>query len=76
MRPWTCRVFGLAAGLAGALLIILVLRAIYVGDRTGQALMFALGMPLVLLSTLAGGLLLRLSGKLLSRTSLSRTPGN
>ena len=74
MRPWTCRVFALTAGLAGATLIVLVWRAVYMADATAQSLMFALGMPLVLLSTLAGGLLLRVAGRLLSQAGRTRTP--
>ncbi len=74
MRPWTCRVFALAAGLAGTTLIVLVWRAVYMADDTAQALMFALGMPLVLLGTLAGGLLLRVAGRLMSQAGRQRTP--
>ena len=74
MRPLTYRVFALATGLAGTTLIVLVWRAVYMADDTAQALMFALGMPLVLLSTLAGGLLLRVAGRLLSKAGRVRTP--
>ena len=74
MRPWTYRVFALAAGLTGTMLIVLVWRAVYMADDTAQALMFALGMPLVLLSTLVGGLLLRVAGRLLSKAGGVRTP--
>jgi hypothetical protein len=56
------------------MLIVLVWRAVYMADDTAQALMFALGMPLVLLSTLAGGLLLRVAGRLLSQAGRPRTP--
>ena len=74
MRPWTSRFLGLAAGLAGATLILLVWRAIYVVDDTAQKLMFALGMPLVLLGALAGGLLLRVAGRFLSEAGRTRPP--
>jgi len=52
--------------LVGSCLIGLVWRAVYATDHTAQTLMFKLGMPLVLLSTLAGGLLIGRAGLVLA----------
>ena len=72
MRPRTCRVFALLSGLAGTVLVVLVCRAVYAVDDTAQSLMFALGIPLVLLSALLAGLLFRLAGRLLSESRNGR----
>ena len=62
MRPWTYRFITLLLALIGFCLIGLVWRAVYTTDHTAQTLMFKLGIPLVLLSTLAGGLLIGAAG--------------
>ena len=67
MSKWACAVSGMAMGLIGLLLIAVVWRAVYLTDHGAQTTMFTLGMPLVLLSTLVGGLLLRGAGRMLGR---------
>ena len=66
MRPWTYRFIAILLALLGSSLIGLVWRATYTTDHTAQILLFKLGMPLVLLSTLAGGLLIGAAGLLLA----------
>jgi hypothetical protein len=57
MRPLKYRIFAVLVGLLGVTLIGLVWRAVYMTDPTSETLMFRMGMPLVLLATVAGGLL-------------------
>jgi hypothetical protein len=64
MRLWIHRTIALLLALLGSLLIGLVWRAAYTTDHTAQTLLFKLGMPLMLLSTLAGGLLIGAAGLL------------
>jgi hypothetical protein len=69
MKPWTCRLFAFLSGAAGAALIALVLRALYARDHAAQTLMFDMGVPLVLLATMLGGLLLRGAAKFMGVAS-------
>ncbi len=66
MRCWFYRLTAMASGALGLALIVLVWRAVYIMDHTAQTLMFTLGMPLVLLSTLIGALLLSTARHLLN----------
>ena len=65
MRALFYRLTALSTGALGLLLIAMVCRAVYLRDDAAQSLMFRLGMPLVLLSTLAGGLLFCVAGLLM-----------
>jgi hypothetical protein len=69
MSTWKYRVIAVPVGLLGVGLIGLVWWAMYVPDRAGEKLMFAMGMPVVLLATLAGGLLIGVAGLLLAPAS-------
>jgi hypothetical protein len=57
MSAWKYRLIAVICGLLGASLIGLVWRAMYFTDPGAGRLMFEIGMPLILLSTLCGGLL-------------------
>ncbi len=58
MAAWKYRIVAVLLGLLGAGLIAVVWRAMYFTDAGAQKLMFEIGIPLMLLTTLAGALLL------------------
>ena len=64
MSAWKYRLIAVICGLLGASLIGLVWRAMYFTDLAADRLMFEVGMPLILLSTLCGGLLVGAAGLL------------
>ncbi len=72
MRAWVYRLTALTTGALGLSLIGVVCRAVYLRDEAAQSLMFRLGMPLVLLSTLIGGLLFCVAGLLMKSADQRR----
>ncbi|MFI4976681.1 MAG: hypothetical protein ACHP84_19265 [Caulobacterales bacterium] len=64
MWPSIYRLVAVTLMLIGVTLIVLVWRAVYTSGRAADALVFQMGMPLVLLSALAAAALLIAAGLL------------
>ena len=58
MWPWIYRIIAFLLALLGTTLIGLVWKAVYTAGHAAETLVFRMGMPLVLLSTLCGASLL------------------
>ncbi|MFI4974367.1 MAG: hypothetical protein ACHP84_07515 [Caulobacterales bacterium] len=72
MWPWIYRIIAFLLALLGTSLIALVWKAVYAAGHQAETLVFRLGLPLVLLSTLAGASMLIAAGLLFTAASHRR----